>query len=407
LVILDEVHVVPARLFRRVLTTVKAHCKLGLTATLVREDGLILDLNFLIGPKLYEANWLDLTRDGYIANVLCSEVWCPMTPEFFSEYLDEENRFTKHLLYVLNPNKCLACDYLIKHHEARGDKILVFCDNIFAIEILHKLLKRPFIYGKTSERERMQKLSQFRKSHVSNTLIISKVGDVAIDIPEATVLIQVSSHFGSRRQEAQRLGRILRPKPGQRIKSLNDENGDENYNAFFYSLVSSDTKEAFYSTKRQQYLINNGYTFRIVTNLSEIALASAQADPLLLNNGVTKLAKKEEQLTLLSKILSSGRGSSSLKNDYDTFSSDGESTSESSDSESESESDSESSELKSKSKSETKSESKPKSTSESGSESEDGEALSTRPAVQRSTRSITDLSGAGTLQYVEYERNNK
>ena len=131
LLILDEVHVVPARLFRRVLTKVKAHCKLGLTATLVREDGLILDLNFLIGPKLYEANWLDLTRDGYIANVLCNEVWCPMTPEFFSEYLEEQNRNTKHLLYVLNPNKCLACDYLVRHHEARGDKILIFCDKYF------------------------------------------------------------------------------------------------------------------------------------------------------------------------------------------------------------------------------------------------------------------------------------
>ena len=157
----------------------------------------------------------------------------------------------------------------------------------------------------------MQKLSQFRKSHVSNTLIISKVGDIAIDLPEATVLIQVSSHFGSRRQEAQRLGRILRPKSDQRIGTYDED--EPRFNAFFYSLVSSDTKETYYSAKRRRYLINNGYTFRIVTNISQIAFASAQSDPSLLNTGLTKLANKKEQLSLLSKILSAGKGSSSLQ----------------------------------------------------------------------------------------------
>jgi len=103
-IILDEVHVVPAAIFRRVVTTIAAHTKLGLTATLVREDDKIDDLNFLIGPKLYEANWMDLAKKGHIANVQCAEVWCPMTPEFYSEYLRETSR-KRMLFYIMNPNK--------------------------------------------------------------------------------------------------------------------------------------------------------------------------------------------------------------------------------------------------------------------------------------------------------------
>jgi DNA excision repair protein ERCC-3 len=103
-IILDEVHVVPAAIFRRVVTTIAAHAKLGLTATLVREDDKIDDLNFLIGPKLYEANWMDLAKKGHIANVQCAEVWCPMTPEFYNEYLRETSR-KQMLLYIMNPNK--------------------------------------------------------------------------------------------------------------------------------------------------------------------------------------------------------------------------------------------------------------------------------------------------------------
>jgi len=103
-IILDEVHVVPAAIFRRVVTTIAAHAKLGLTATLVREDDKIDDLNFLIGPKLYEANWMDLAKKGHIANVQCAEVWCPMTPEFYNEYLRETSR-KRMLLYIMNPNK--------------------------------------------------------------------------------------------------------------------------------------------------------------------------------------------------------------------------------------------------------------------------------------------------------------
>ena len=282
LILLDEVHVVPAQMFRKVLGIVKAHCKLGLTATLVREDQLITDLNFLIGPKLYEANWLDLTKNGHIANVQCAEVWCPMTPEFLREYLKPETTATqRQLLFVMNPNKARACDYLVRYHETRGDKIIVFSDNLFALREYAVRMKKPFLYGGTGHQvciadrlatdrergrdggrerkrtwlarlgamvasvipnsrrsitkcrhhvcaelsthslllthqyltqERTRILHAFKTNPAVNTVFLSKVGDNSLDIPEANVLIQISSHAGSRRQEAQRLGRILRKK---------------------------------------------------------------------------------------------------------------------------------------------------------------------------------------------------
>lgn len=254
LILLDEVHTIPAKMFRRVLTIVKAHCKLGLTATLVREDDKIADLNFLIGPKMYEANWLELQNFGYIAKVQCSEVWCPMQAEFYREYLTA--RPSKRLLfYVMNPNKFRACQYLIKYHERRSDKVIVFADNVFALKHYALKLGRPFIYGPTSQSERMQILQNFKFNPKVNTIFVSKVADTSFDLPEANVLIQISSHGGSRRQEAQRLGRILRPKKGALA---------EEYNAYFYSLVSQDTIEMHFARKRQRFLANQGYTYKVV-----------------------------------------------------------------------------------------------------------------------------------------------
>ena len=127
-------HTIPARQFRRVLTAIRAHCKLGLTATLVREDDKIADLNFLIGPKLYEANWMELQDCGYIARVQCAEVWCPMAPMFYREYLSQPAS-RRLLFYVMNPNKFRVCQYLIRYHERRDDKIIVFSDNVFALKV--------------------------------------------------------------------------------------------------------------------------------------------------------------------------------------------------------------------------------------------------------------------------------
>ncbi|SCU93446.1 LAME_0F03818g1_1 [Lachancea meyersii CBS 8951] len=255
-IILDEVHVVPAAMFRRVVTTIAAHAKLGLTATLVREDDKISDLNFLIGPKLYEANWMELSQKGHIANVQCAEVWCPMTAEFYQEYL-RENARKRMLLYIMNPTKFQACQFLIQYHEKRGDKIIVFSDNVYALQEYALKLGKPFIYGSTPQQERMNILQNFQFNDQINTIFLSKVGDTSIDLPEATCLIQISSHYGSRRQEAQRLGRILRAK----------RRNDEGFNAFFYSLVSKDTQEMYYSTKRQAFLVDQGYAFKVITHL--------------------------------------------------------------------------------------------------------------------------------------------
>ncbi|KAG8199399.1 hypothetical protein JTE90_000267 [Oedothorax gibbosus] len=257
LMLLDEVHTIPAKMFRRVLTIVQAHCKLGLTATLVREDDKIQDLNFLIGPKLYEANWLELQNSGFIAKVQCAEVWCPMSPEFYREYLIAKAA-KKLLLFVMNPNKFRACQFLIRYHEIRSDKVIVFSDNVFALKHYAIKMNRPYIYGPTSQAERMQILQNFKYNPKVNTIFVSKVADTSFDLPEANVLIQISSHGGSRRQEAQRLGRILRAKKGAFC---------EEYNAFFYTLVSQDTMEMHYSRKRQRFLVNQGYSYKVITKL--------------------------------------------------------------------------------------------------------------------------------------------
>ncbi|XP_057286115.1 general transcription and DNA repair factor IIH helicase subunit XPB [Pezoporus wallicus] len=281
LMILDEVHTIPAKMFRRVLTIVQAHCKLGLTATLVREDDKIVDLNFLIGPKLYEANWMELQNNGYIAKVQCAEVWCPMSPEFYREYVAIKTKKRK-LLYTMNPNKFRACEFLIKFHERRNDKIIVFSDNVFALKEYAVRLGKPYIYGPTTQGERMQILQNFKHNPKINTIFISKVGDTSFDLPEANVLIQISSHGGSRRQEAQRLGRVLRAKKGMVA---------EEYNAFFYSLVSQDTQEMAYSTKRQRFLVDQGYSFKVVTKF-----AGMEEEQL-------SFSTKEEEEQLLQKVL--------------------------------------------------------------------------------------------------------
>ncbi|XP_054735894.1 general transcription and DNA repair factor IIH helicase subunit XPB [Anastrepha obliqua] len=283
IMVLDEVHTIPAKMFRRVLTIVQSHCKLGLTATLLREDDKIADLNFLIGPKLYEANWLELQKKGYIARVQCAEVWCPMSPEFYREYLTTKTS-KKMLLYVMNPSKFRSCQFLIKYHEKRGDKTIVFSDNVFALKHYAIKMNKPFIYGPTSQNERIQILQNFKFNQKVNTIFVSKVADTSFDLPEANVLIQISSHGGSRRQEAQRLGRILRAKKGAIA---------EEYNAFFYTLVSQDTMEMSYSRKRQRFLVNQGYSYKVITHLSGMDTDSD-----------LMYKTREEQSQLLQQVLS-------------------------------------------------------------------------------------------------------
>jgi DNA excision repair protein ERCC-3 len=187
---------VPAEMFRRVTSKIRSHSKLGLTATLLREDDKIKDLNFLIGPKLYEANWLQLSEEGHIARVQCAEVWCPMTTEFYGEYLKARTTNKRSLLSTMNPRKFQACQFLIDYHEKRGDKIIVFSDNVYALEKYAKRLKKPYIYGDTPQRERELVLQNFQQNEAVRTIFLSKIGDTSLDLPEATCLIQVSSHYG-------------------------------------------------------------------------------------------------------------------------------------------------------------------------------------------------------------------
>ena len=210
IMLLDEVHVAPAEMFQKVLQIVNAHCKLGLTATLVREDNKIKDLSFLVGPKLYEANWIDLTNQQYLARAQCVEIWCPMTKEFYAEYIkcgSTKHTRTQQLLYLLNPRKFRVCEFLVKYHIQRGDKIIIFSDDLPALYLYCTLLKPvkeiPYVCGETRDEDRKKYLTAFKTHPEMNCIGLSAVGDTALDIPEANVIIQVSSHFGARRQEAQ------------------------------------------------------------------------------------------------------------------------------------------------------------------------------------------------------------
>ncbi|KAI7850721.1 P-loop containing nucleoside triphosphate hydrolase protein [Circinella umbellata] len=269
MVILDEVHCVPASNFSKAIAKIKTQVRLGLTATMLREDEKIGDLKTFVGPTLYHAKWKELADKGYIAKVICTQVETAMDEPF------RHAHHIKSLLSILNPTKLHICQRLVQYHEARGDKVLVFCDHIDALKIYAETLKRPLIYGGTSADEARSLLKRFQidipkldkdaswfelsaqralKAKSINTLLLSRIGDTSLDLPAATVLIQVSSHFGSRRQEAQRLGRVLRAK----------KRSEKGFYSRFYTLVTSDTHETTFSERRRQFLEEDcGYGYQI------------------------------------------------------------------------------------------------------------------------------------------------
>ena len=254
--IMDEIQEAPTNAFRSIVSIVKARTRIGLTATLIREDGKIEDLKYLVGPKLYEANWRELAEKYFLPNVKYCIVYSGMTADFYREYLTHQrNEVKKRVLVSANPNKVDALDALIQYHMDRRDKIYVFCDYVDVLVNLSSLFGFPAVYGDISSAKRTQILEQFRTSPEGAVVFISRICDKTNDLPAANVLIQVSSHYGSRLQELQRLGRILKPKEGL-----------EEHNSFFYSLVSNDTIDNYFSTKRQQFLIEQGYSCELVTN---------------------------------------------------------------------------------------------------------------------------------------------
>ena len=246
LIIYDEVHLLPAPVFRAT-AEIQARRRLGLTATLVREDGKEDEVFCLIGPKRYDAPWRDLEERGFIAEVQCVEVRVDLAPEQRAEYRAAPRRRQARLA-AENPAKTAVLEVLLERH--RGDRILVIGHYLSQLRALQKRLGVPLITGRTPNAERERLYEAFRRGEES-ILIVSKVGNFAIDLPDANVAIQISGTYGSRQEEAQRLGRILRPK-------------SDGSSAFFYSVVTEASLDQDYSERRQRFLTEKGYTYAIL-----------------------------------------------------------------------------------------------------------------------------------------------
>ncbi len=246
LIIYDEVHLLPAPVFR-ITAELQARRRMGLTATLVREDGREEDVFSLIGPKKYDVPWKDLEKQGWIATADVTEIRIPLLPDLRMEYAVAERR-QKYRVAAENPLKFKVLDQLLAKHP--NDQLLIIGMYLDQLEQVEGRYGYPLITGKTPVRERRKLFQQFREGTVRR-LIISKVGNFAIDLPDASVMIQISGTFGSRQEEAQRLGRILRPKRHGLI-------------AHFYTLVSKDTQDQDFAANRQLFLTEQGYRYTIL-----------------------------------------------------------------------------------------------------------------------------------------------
>ena len=246
LIVYDEVHLLPAPVFRAT-ASLQARRRLGLTATLVREDAREDDVFSLIGPKKYDVPWKVLEKQGWIATATCTEVRVRLPEEERYRYAiaDKRNKFR---IASTNPTKVHICELLVNRHQE--DNVLIIGQYLDQLKVLSKHFKAPVITGKTGNAEREKLYKAFRTGEIK-LLIVSKVANFAIDLPDANIAIQVSGTFGSRQEEAQRLGRILRPKAN-------------NAAARFYSLVSRDTCDQDYSVKRQLFLTEQGYRYEII-----------------------------------------------------------------------------------------------------------------------------------------------
>jgi DNA excision repair protein ERCC-3 len=258
LVIYDEVHLLPAPVFR-VTADLQARRRLGLTATLVREDNREGDVFSLIGPKKFDVPWRVLEKKGWIAQAICHEVRIAMPNEHRVEYAIAELK-DKYRLAAENPRKEHVVGQLLARHDRPNDRVLVIGQYLDQLDRVAALYKMPIITGSTPNSVREQLYDAFRHG-VIRRLVLSKVGNFAVDLPDANCMIQISGSFGSRQEEAQRLGRILRPK-------------SEGEPASFYSLVSRDTREMDFAQHRQLFLTEQGYGYDIVdeSTISEVPI---------------------------------------------------------------------------------------------------------------------------------------
>ena len=246
LVIYDEVHLLPAPVFR-MSADLQSRRRLGLTATLVREDGREGDVFSLIGPKRYDAPWKDIEAQGWIAPADCVEVRVTPTESERMVYATAEAA-DKYRLAATSATKVPVVKQILARHE--GEPTLIIGAYLDQLEELGEALGAPVVDGKTPNKRREELFNAFRSGEVT-TLVVSKVANFSIDLPEASVAVQVSGTFGSRQEEAQRLGRLLRPKA--------DGGG-----AIFYSVVTRDTLDTEYAAHRQRFLAEQGYAYRIV-----------------------------------------------------------------------------------------------------------------------------------------------
>jgi DNA excision repair protein ERCC-3 len=246
LIIYDEVHLLPAPVFR-MTADLQARRRLGLTATLVREDGREGDVFSLIGPKRFDAPWKELEAQGWIAPADCVEVrvTLPESQRLAYAMADQPDRYR---FCAATPAKTAVVEYLVQRHH--DEPVLVFGQYLDQIDELAARLGAPAVKGETRVAERERLFADFRAGRVP-VLVVSKVANFSVDLPEAAVAIQVSGTFGSRQEEAQRLGRILRPKQSGR-------------RARFYAVVSRDTVDADFAAHRQRFLAEQGYAYRII-----------------------------------------------------------------------------------------------------------------------------------------------
>ncbi len=254
LIIYDEVHLLPAPVFR-ITADLQARRRLGLTATLVREDGRQGEVFSLIGPKVYEASWRELEQQGWLAQAHCLEVRVEVTPALRLEIASVGSTKRRARLAAENPVKVAVTRNLLRRHP--GERVLVIGRYLRQLRAVAEALSAPLITGRTPLVERERLYRAFREGGTT-LLVVSNVANFALDLPEASVAIQVSGTYGSRQEEAQRLGRILRPKADGRP-------------AHFYTLVSQGTVEQEHAARRQRFLIEQGYRYTILDAVEVLA----------------------------------------------------------------------------------------------------------------------------------------